>query len=125
VKIGAAHSSRLVKALFFCQQFTLLVEKVEPSEGSTVLLILDDRYNRTRNLEVIDIPRVNHVRIASLPLHSTRKLQPLDKTLMEPLESYCREEIRTWIRHSSRALSPLNIVLQLFGKAYLKGNSER
>ncbi|CAH1981217.1 unnamed protein product [Acanthoscelides obtectus] len=63
--------------------------------------------------------RKSFVTIICLPPHSTHKLQPLDKTFMGPLKAFYSEEVRQFIRHSNRAVTPYDI-MELFGKAYLK-----
>ena len=117
--ISAVHPSGWVQASLFAQWFRHFMDTVKPSASSPVLLVLDGHYSHTRNLEVVNMARENHVVIISLPPHSTHKLQPLDKTFMGALKAYYSEEIRQWIRHNHRALSQYDIG-ELLGKAYLK-----
>lgn len=53
------------------------------------------------------------------PPPSSHKIQPLDQTYMGPLKTYYSEEIRMFLRHSSRNLQVFDI-MELFGRAYLK-----
>jgi hypothetical protein len=117
--VGVAHPSSWVQAHTFTQWLMHFLERSQPSENCPALLILYGHYSHTRNMEVIEMARANHVIIVSLPPHSTHKLQPMDKTFIGPLKTYCSEEIRTWIRHNNRDLSPFDI-MELFGKTYLK-----
>ncbi|XP_018798152.1 PREDICTED: uncharacterized protein LOC108974643 isoform X1 [Bactrocera latifrons] len=78
--------------------------------------------SHTRNIELVDLARENHVSIVSIPPHSSHKLQPLDKTFMGPLKSYLLEEIRVWMRSSGRALTHFDMA-ELYGKAYLRDQS--
>ena len=117
--ISAVHPSGWVQASLFAQWFRHFMDTVKPSASSPVLLVLDGHYSHTRNLEVVNMARENHVVIISLPPHSTHKLQPLDKTFMGALKAYYSEKIRQWIRHNHRALSQYDIG-ELLGKAYLK-----
>ncbi|KAJ8965439.1 hypothetical protein NQ314_004127 [Rhamnusium bicolor] len=78
---------------------------------SPVLLILDAHYSHTRNIDVIDLARANHVTIIVLPPHCTLKLQPLDKIFMGVLKTYYSEEVRVWLR-----LLTAFHVAELFGK---------
>lgn len=117
--ISAVHPSGWVQATSFAQWFKHFINTVKPSASSPVLLVLDGHYSHTRNLDVVNMARENHVVIISLPPHSTHKLQPLDKTFMGALKAYYSEEIRQWIRHNHRPLSQYDIG-ELFGKAYLK-----
>lgn len=50
---------------------------------SKVLLILDDHFSHTRNIDVIERARENNVDILSLLPHTTHKLQPLHKNLWD------------------------------------------
>ena len=53
-----------------------------------VILVLDEHYSHTRNLEVITLARENHVDIVCLRPHSSHKMQPLDKAFMGPLKTF-------------------------------------
>lgn len=117
--IGACHPSGWVQTDLFTRWFLHFVQKTKPSADSPVLLILDGHFSHTRNLEVINIARENHVTIVSLPPHSSHKMQPLDRTLMSPLKTYYSEEIRMRLRQSQSPLSPYDIA-ELFSRAYLK-----
>ncbi|XP_030751456.1 tigger transposable element-derived protein 1-like [Sitophilus oryzae] len=117
--ISAGHPSGWVQASLFSQWFRHFINTVKPSPTSPMLLVLDGHYSHTRNLDVVNMARENNVVIVSLPLQSTHKLQPLDKTFMGALKTYYSEEIRQWIRHNHRALSQFDIG-ELLGKAYLQ-----
>ena len=117
--VGVAHPSGWIQMNIFTDWFKHFIKHTNPTPESKVLLILDGHYSHTRNIDIIDIARENNVDIVSLPPHTTHKLQPLDKTFMGPLKTYYSEEIRMWIRHNNRPLTPYDIV-ELFGKSYLK-----
>ncbi|OWR41608.1 hypothetical protein KGM_209435 [Danaus plexippus plexippus] len=99
------------------QQYFLL----ETAE-SPILLIFDGHYSHTRNIEIIELARVNHVTIISHPPHTTLKLRPLNKTVMGALKSHYGEENRKILLHSERMLKPYDIA-ELFGRAYLKSTT--
>lgn len=117
--IMEVHPSGWIQSNIFTRWFQHFIDTVKPTEKSPVLLILDGHYSHTRNIQIIDLARDNHVTIIVLPPHCTHKLQPLDKTFMGVLKSYYSEEIRVWLRHNNRPLSPFD-VSELFGRAYLK-----
>lgn len=117
--IGEVHPSGWVQAHLFTRWLEHFIKATKPSVESPILLILDGHYSHTRNLDFILCARENHITVISLSPHSTHKLQPLDKTFMGVLKCYYSEEIRTWIRHNNRPLSPYDIG-ELFGRAYLK-----
>lgn len=117
--VGVAHPSGWVQSHIFTQWFSHFIQYTKPTQESPLLLILDGHYSHTRNIDVIDLARENHVTILCLPPHSTHKLQPLDKSFMGPLKVYYSEEIRIWIRQNQRSLSPFDM-MELFGRAYEK-----
>ncbi|KAJ8932378.1 hypothetical protein NQ318_004531 [Aromia moschata] len=117
--VGVAHPSGWVQMNIFTKWFQHFVEKVNPSEDSPVLLILDGHYSHVRNIDVIDFALSNHVTVVSLPPHCSHMLQPLDKTFKGPLKTNYSEEIRQCLLYSDSPLSPYGM-MELFGKAYLK-----
>lgn len=120
--IYAVHPSGWIQHNLFTQWFQHFIQFVKPSENDPVLLILDGHYSHTRNMDVIELARENHVSIISLPPHSTHKLQPLDKTFMGSFKAYYSEEIRKWIREHQRAVTPFDLA-ELLANALLKSET--
>lgn len=117
--IGKCHPSGWVQSNLFRDWFLHFIDHVKPSAESPVLLFLDGHYSHTRNIEIIELARQNHVTIVSLPPHTTHKLQPLDKTFMGALKTHYSEAIRLWMRHNQRRLGPYDIA-ELFNQAYVQ-----
>lgn len=117
--ISFCHPSGWIQTNLFTEWFQHFLVKVKPTAYDPVLLVLDGHTTHTRNIDVIDLARQNHVEIISLPPHSTHKMQPLDKTFIGPLKSYYSEEVRMMVRNSGRPVSHFDIA-ELFCKAYLK-----
>ncbi|XP_023238520.1 uncharacterized protein LOC111637281 isoform X2 [Centruroides sculpturatus] len=117
--IGRAHPSGWVQANLFTQWFKHFLAKTKPTAKLPVLLILDGHYSHTRNVDVIELARINHVSIISLPPHTTHKLHPLDKTFMGPLKTYYSKAIRQHMIHEHKRLTSYDIA-GLFGTAYLQ-----
>lgn len=117
--IHACHPTGWIQTHLFTQWFKHFLENVKPSVTSPVLLILDGHSSHTRNIEVIDLARKNHVQLLSIPPHSSHKIQPLDKTFMGPLKKYLTEEIRVWIRVNTKAVTHYDIA-GIFGRAYMR-----
>lgn len=90
-------------------------------------MILDGHYSHTRNLDVIQLARTNHVTIISIPPHTSHRLQPLDVAFMGPLKTYYSEEIRKFMSEFQRPVEQCDVV-KLFGAAFKLaasyGNSE-
>lgn len=120
--IYAVHPSGWVQQNLFTDWMRHFIDFVKPTEESPVLLLLDGHYSHTRNLDVIQLARDNHISIISLPPHATHKLQPLDKTFMGSFKIYYSEEIRNWLRTHQRAITQFDLA-ELLGKACLKSQT--
>lgn len=117
--VGTCHPSGWVQTHLFTEWFQHFIKKTNPTKESPALLILDGHYSHTRNLDVIDIARKNYVTILSIPLHTTHKMQPLDRTFMGPFKQYYSEHIRIWQRENQRPVGPYDVA-ELLGRAYLQ-----
>jgi len=117
--IQACHLSGWIQTDLFTKWFKHFINYAKPSASSPVLLILDGHTSHTRNIELIDLARANHVQLLSLPPHSSHKMQPLDRTFMGPFKKYFAEEIRQWMRLKNQAVTQYDIA-ELFGRAYTK-----
>lgn len=74
--------------------------------------------------EIIDMSRINHVTIISLPPHSMHKLQLIDKTFMSLLKVQYSSEIRQYLRHAGKCVTVYD-VMELFGKDNLRIHFKR
>ncbi|XP_067642531.1 uncharacterized protein [Eurosta solidaginis] len=120
--IYECHPSGWVQTYIFTIWFKHFITHVKPSAASPILLVLDGHSSHTRNIEILDLARENHVSMVSIPPHSSHKIQPLDKTFMGPLKRYLSEEIRVWMRSNCRALTHFDMT-DLYGKAYMRVQS--
>ncbi|KAG8294824.1 hypothetical protein J6590_094037 [Homalodisca vitripennis] len=62
--LGRCHSSGLIQTDLFTEWFNHFLQKTHLTVESPVLLILDGHNTHTRNVEIIDLARKNHVTIA-------------------------------------------------------------
>jgi hypothetical protein len=76
----------LVDGNSFIQRIQHFLAHVKPSTESRVLLILDEHYSHTRNVDIIELATENDVLMISVPRHTTHNLQPLEKSVMAPLK---------------------------------------
>lgn len=116
--IGRCHPSGWIQSNLFIDWLKHFIKKAEPTREDPVLLILDGYNSYTKNIDIVDLARHNHVALLSLPPHTSHKLQPLSQTFMDVLKLHYSEAIRQWMRHSERPVGPYDIC-ELFGKAYL------
>jgi hypothetical protein len=75
--IHACHPSGLIEN----GTFFLVVSSFHQTynrQKEPVILVLDEHFSHTRNLEIITIARENHADIICLPPHSSHKMQTLD-----------------------------------------------
>lgn len=120
--IHECHPSGWIQTNLFTKWFKHFIQHVKPSSESPILLILDGHTSHTRNLELIDLARQNHVHLLSIPPHSSHKIQPLDKSFMGPLKKYMSDEIKSWVRSNARPLTQYEM-MEVFGRAYLRTQS--
>ncbi|XP_055634817.1 uncharacterized protein LOC129774830 isoform X2 [Toxorhynchites rutilus septentrionalis] len=69
-----------------------------PTADNPVLLILDGHTSHTKNLDVLEKAKRNHVRIISIPPHTSHKTQPLDVTFMGPFKAYYSKALSTFMK---------------------------
>ena len=121
--IYACHQSGWIQTNIFCQWFDHITKFVKPTEAEPVILIIDGHHSHTRNIQVIEKCRSNHVAIICLPPHSTAKMQPLDVGFMKPMKTYYAQEISNWLRNCPGRVVTHYQVASLFGKAYQKATT--
>lgn len=117
--IHACHPSGWVQIDLFTKWFKHFIRFVKPTAECPVLLILDGHASHTRNIELIDLARTNHVQLLSLPPHSSQKIQPLDRTFMGPFKKYFTEVTRQWVNNNAKAATMFDIA-ELFSQAYIR-----
>lgn len=118
--IDGYHPSGWMQTDLFTKWLHHFVEHTKPSEDNAIVLIFDGHYTHTRNIDVIDFARENHISIVCLPPHSTHKMQPMDVGFMFPLKTYYAQAIETWLRNNPGRTVTVRQVGMLFGEAYNK-----
>lgn len=116
--VAECHISGWVQTDIFTRWFKHFIKFTKPNASDPVLLVLDGHYSHTRNIELIDLAKKNHVTIICLPPHSTNKMQPLDVAFMSPLKTYYAQEIENWLRENKLSTVSPYAVAGIFGKAY-------
>ena len=96
------------------------VDFVKPTADKKVLLVLDGHSTHVKNLKAIELARKENVIMLCLPPHTTHKIQPLDRTLVKPLQTYYDQAAERWLRtHVGRVITPYQLC-GLFNEAYCK-----
>ncbi|KAJ3655327.1 hypothetical protein Zmor_014462 [Zophobas morio] len=113
------HQSGWMQMDIFCDVwFPHFLKYARSSEESPVLLILDGHATHTKNLNLIEKAKANHVHKLVLPPHCSHRMQPLDVSFMYPLNTYYEQETRIWLRNNPGKVITLYEIGQLFGRAY-------
>ena len=100
--------------------FSIFVYFVKPTADKKVLLVLDEHSTHVKNLKAIELARKENVTMLCLPPHTTHKIQPLDRTLFKPLQTYYDQAAERWLRtHVGRVITPCQLC-GLFNEAYCK-----
>lgn len=81
-----AQESGWISVSGFIKWLKAFIERVNPTEQTPVLLILDG-HSTHKDLQAIILAKKHHVHMLSLPSHTTHKLQPLDRAVMRPFKS--------------------------------------
>nr|CAH7748300.1 unnamed protein product [Callosobruchus chinensis] len=102
----------------FTRWFKHFIKFAKPTAADPVLLVLDGHFSHTRNIELIDLAKENHVTIICLPPHSTNKMQPLDVAFMSPLKTFYAQEIENWLRENQLNTVSQYGIASIFCKAY-------
>lgn len=118
--ISACTKSGWISPEAFIQWFRHFISHTRPTKEDPVLLVLDGHYTHTRNCELIEIARANHVSIICLPPHSTHKMQPLDVCFMKPFKTFMAQELETWCRDNKPRMVNEYVFANIFNKAYAR-----
>ena len=82
--------------LLFMKHF---VKTVKVNIEHPVLLLLDNHCSHLA-IDVLDYCKDNGVVLLSFPPHCSHKLQPLDRTVFDPLKKIWAPEQQTWMRNN-------------------------
>ncbi|XP_030746037.1 uncharacterized protein LOC115874879 [Sitophilus oryzae] len=118
--IAACHPSDWIQQHIFTQWLKHFIAHGKPTENDPVLLVLDGHYSHTRNLDVIEIARSNHLTIICIPPHTSHKLEPLDLSFMAPFKTYYSQSIQSWLKNNPDRNVTAFQICKLMSSAYLK-----
>ena len=111
-------SSGWISTELFTKWFQSFIDFTHPTESDPVLLIFDGHYSHTRNIDIVNLARDNHVSLVCLPPHCSHKMQPLDLSFMKPFKHYYSKAIENWMDSNPGCAVTDRQVGSLFSEAY-------
>ncbi|XP_062558652.1 uncharacterized protein LOC134223503 [Armigeres subalbatus] len=96
------------------------IEYVKPNSDAPVLLILDGHSTHTRNFSMLEKAKQNHVRVISMPPHTSHKLQPLDVAFMGPLKKNYSRAVELFLKGNPGQVVTLNNISALVKDSFVK-----
>lgn len=117
--IGYSPSGWITISLF-TRWFAHFIKTVHPTADDPVVLVFDGHFSYTRNIELIEIARQNHMSLVCLPPHCSDQMQPLDVAFMKSFKAYYSSSIETWMSHHPGRIVTHYQVAGLFTEAYEK-----
>lgn len=111
---GSMQSNLLIK------WFNHFIIFAKPTKEQPVLLQINGHATQTKSIEFIDLARVNHVTLPSLPPHCAHRLQPLDVAFIGPISQYYSVEAKAWVKLHPEKSIRFNQIGKFFGAAYMK-----
>ncbi|XP_018369250.1 PREDICTED: uncharacterized protein LOC108765178 isoform X1 [Trachymyrmex cornetzi] len=82
----------------YCQHF---VRHVRSSKEMPILLLLDNHESHL-SIEALDYLKENGIIVLSFPYYCSHKLQPLDRSVYEPLKNYINTACDNWLTSNPR-----------------------
>lgn len=63
-------------------------------------MLLDGHTTHSKNLDALELARVNGVILLQLPGHTTHRLQPLDVGIFGPMQIYYDQALDQWMSNN-------------------------
>ncbi|XP_053692646.1 uncharacterized protein LOC128741096 [Sabethes cyaneus] len=102
----------------FSRWFDHFLLFAHPTAEDPVLLILDGHSSHTKNLEVLEKAKANHVRVLSIPPHTSHKTQPLDVSFMGPFKAYYSKALDSFMKRNNGNPVTVYNVAAIVNEAY-------
>ena len=117
--LGLVDSSGWMTAANFVKVMTHFITNVRPSKDHQVVLIMDNHQNHL-SYEALSLAKENFIHIITLPLHTSNKTQPLDRTVFGPMKTHYNQLADSWtMRHVGKLITIYQIA-ELAGTALTK-----
>ncbi|KAJ4427571.1 hypothetical protein ANN_25219 [Periplaneta americana] len=118
--LAVCHKSGWIQNERFVQWCHHILSNVKPTKDDPVILVLDGHYSHTRNVELLELARVNGAHIVCLPPHYTHKMQLLGVAFMLPFKTYYAQAIEQWLKQNAGRVVTHYQVGMLLGEAFNK-----
>lgn len=115
--IGGANPSGWINADIFKDWMNHFITHAKPTEDLPVLLIMDNHESHI-TYDVIKLAKDNHVKLLTLPPHTSHKLQPLDKSVYGPLKTFYNESCRKFLLNNPGGRISIYDIPEILGNAY-------
>ena len=92
----------------FVKYMKHFVKYTKPTKEQPILLILDN-YNSHISLDVINYAKERNITMLSFPPHCSHELQPLDKTMFGPFQTFFNQGVDNWMGQKENAGKSMTI----------------
>lgn len=110
--------SGYINSELFVRWLKHFVDFIKPSKENPVLLLLDGHSTHSKNLEALNLARMNGIRLLQLPSHTTHRLQPLDVGFFRSFQTFYSQAVEKWLRTNVGRTVSMFQVSALIGEAY-------
>ncbi|KAJ4425753.1 hypothetical protein ANN_27376, partial [Periplaneta americana] len=121
--LAVCHKSGWIQNASFVHWCHHILSNVKPTKDGPVILVLDGDYSHTRNVQLLELARVNGAHIVCLPPHCTHKTQLLGVAFMLPFKTYYAQAIEQWLKQNAGRIVTHCQVGMLLGEAFNKAAS--
>ena len=102
----------------FVEWLKFFINRVGCTPERKALLILDGHITHVKSIAAVELARSNGVVMIRLPPHCTHRMQPMDVTVMGPLQTGFAKKCAEWMRSHPGDQITIYYVAELFGKSY-------
>ncbi|KAJ8912432.1 hypothetical protein NQ315_006098 [Exocentrus adspersus] len=95
------------------------IAHVKPTQENKLLIIIDNHETHI-SVPVINLAKANRIILLTMPPHTSHRLQPLDRTVFGPYESFYGEACRDWMVNNPGKTISIYDVSEIIGKAFAK-----
>lgn len=114
---GSANESGLMTESDFIKYLEHFVKFAKPTKNKPCLLILDNHRSHLI-LEGLDFAKEHGIVMLTLPPHCSHKMQPLDRTILEPFKKFINTACKNWKTNHPGHLMSIHDIPEIITFAY-------